>query len=104
MLTYDKFDPINGSNLSSFALDDPAPGTPRQPQGVHAASGQPIYEPDQKWMKNVHCAGLRLKKRAEDAQDLLLWEDGTVAVGMRKLGKGYIVNFGYKSNGRSACS
>ena len=39
-------------------------------------------------------AGLRLKPTSTDCQDLLLWEDGSVAMGLRKLGDGYVVHIG----------
>lgn len=38
--------------------------------------------------------GLRLKATDADCQDLLLWDDGTVAVGRRKMGKGYVIHVG----------
>ncbi len=50
-------------------------------------------------MKDHYLTGLRLKRVAGDAQDLLLWQDGTVAVGMRQLGKGRIIHFGCKEPG-----
>ncbi len=40
--------------------------------------------------------GLSLTKEAPDCVDLLRWSDGSVAVGMRPLGKGFIVNVGAK--------
>ncbi len=40
--------------------------------------------------------GLHLRKIAEDAQDVLLWNDGSVAMGVRPLGKGFIVQVGCK--------
>jgi hypothetical protein len=43
--------------------------------------------------------GLHLEKVADDVHDLLLWKDGTVAAGMRPLGKGYIVDLGAKFTG-----
>ncbi len=46
--------------------------------------------------------GLRMKKVADDAQDLLTWQDGTVAVGMHKIGKGAIIEFGAKGDSGGA--
>ena len=82
------------------------------------APGQTVFESGSV-PPEIHCAGLRLKKMAADCQDLLVWkeegtkengtkEDGTnkngtnkngtkeggTAVGMRRLGKGWIVHFG----------
>lgn len=49
----------------------------------------------------VHCSGFRLKSTGagNNVQTLLQWEDGTTAIGMRRLGKGYIVQFGLDSSG-----
>lgn len=65
------------------------------------APGQTIFAEDY-WTKNTQKAnGLSLRKVADDAQDLMLWKDGSVAVGMRPLGKGFIINVGAKfSNDR----
>lgn len=43
--------------------------------------------------------GMHLKKRAPECQDLLKWEDGSTAVGMRPLGKGWIVHVGAMDTG-----
>ncbi|MGE9296090.1 MAG: hypothetical protein ACQKBV_07385 [Puniceicoccales bacterium] len=48
-----------------------------------------------KW-DGARANGLHLRKVAEDAQDVLLWDDGTVALGIRPLGKGYVVQVGCK--------
>ena len=50
-------------------------------------------------MKSPFITGLRMKKVGADSQDLLTWKDGTVAVGMRKIGKGAIIEFGTKGDG-----
>ena len=41
------------------------------------------------------------EKDADDVQDLLLWNDGTVAAGVRPVGKGFIVELGAKFSGAS---
>jgi hypothetical protein len=38
--------------------------------------------------------GLKLKATQKDCEDLLLWDDGSVALGRRRLGKGYVVHVG----------
>lgn len=43
--------------------------------------------------------GLSLQRVAPEAHDLLLWEDGSVAVGYRALGKGFVVQAGAKFSG-----
>jgi len=63
---------------------------------LRPAPGQTIFIGD-KW-KGGPANGQTLQKTAADCQDLLLWDDGTVAVGMRPLGKGVIVHVGAKSS------
>ena len=47
--------------------------------------------------------GMSLKKASPDALNLLLWSDGSVAIGMRPLGKGWIVHAGVQwSDGNGA--
>ncbi len=53
-------------------------------------------------LNGVTANGLHLKKVAGDVQDLLLWKDGSVAAGMRPLGKGFIVELGAKFAGAKA--
>lgn len=38
--------------------------------------------------------GQRLKANDPDCEDMLLWDDGSVAMGRRKLGRGYVVHMG----------
>ncbi|HEX3133499.1 MAG TPA: beta-galactosidase [Planctomycetota bacterium] len=92
VLTYDTFPPDThgGPPLP------PPPGSANQ--SLAPAPGQTIYTSAALWMSHRD-TGLRLKKVAADTQDLLLWQDGTVAVGMRPLGTGRIIQFGYKEPG-----
>jgi len=77
-----------------------APTPPGSPdQTVLPAPGQEVYAAETAWMKNRSLTGLRLRRTAADDQDLLLWADGSVAVGMRQLGKGRIIQFGCKEPG-----
>ena len=73
-------DPIEGEKVVKSRTIKPAPG-------------QDIFSGD--W-SDVPANGLSLEKVAPDAKDLMLWEDGSVAIGMRPLGKGYIVQIGSK--------
>ena len=66
-----------------------------QTHGLRPAPGQTLFTADY-WKGAPAASGLTLKKVAPDAQDLLLWDDGSVAVGMRPLGKGYVVHVGAK--------
>ena len=65
---------------------------------LQPAPDQPIF--DGSW-KGVRANGLHLTKVAPEAQNLLLWNDGSVAAGLRPLGKGYIVHLGAKFTGKS---
>jgi hypothetical protein len=97
VLTSEKFD-AHGLSMH-FDPKDPNPaGTSAQP--FHPAPGQTLFPKVEPWMTTPYVTGLRMKKIAPDAQDLLVWDDGTVAAGMRKIGKGMIVEMGTKNNGQ----
>lgn len=63
---------------------------------LQAVTGQTMFADS--W-NGLTANGLHLQKAADDVHDLLLWKDGTVAVGMRPLGKGYVVELGAKFTG-----
>lgn len=58
---------------------------------------------DETWFpgswQGVLANGLRLARVAPDAEDLLWWDDGTVAIGRRRLGAGQIIEVGAKFSG-----
>lgn len=58
------------------------------------ASGQSVFAADAWDMNNLFGSGQTLQKQDPACQDLLLWEDGGVAAGMRPLGQGLVVNLG----------
>ena len=62
------------------------------------AHGQSIYTSDA-GKPTIRCAGLRLEPVLQACSALLMWSDGSVAVGMRKLGSGYIIHFGLGVSG-----
>ncbi len=62
-------------------------------KAFHRVPGDKVLGPSGE-ESTTHSGGLRLKKHAPDCQDLLAWEDGSTAVGMRPLGKGWIVHVG----------
>ncbi len=66
---------------------------PQEGQALHPAPGQKLLE-GEPWTSGVRASGLSLKKTAPDCQDLLLWEDGSVAAGVRRLGAGRIFHLG----------
>jgi len=72
-------------------------GNPLQSRTLRPAPGQDIFTGD--WEK-VRANGLTLEKVSPDVQDLMLWEDGSVAIGMRPLGKGHIIQVGCKFTGK----
>ena len=88
------------SRLTGFRVTqiDPltAEGNPTQTRSLKAAPDQDVFTGD--WTKAA-ANGLTLEKTAPDAQPLLLWEDGSIAAGMRKIGKGTIVQIGCKFTG-----
>ena len=97
VLTREHFDAQG--NTQDYPGDANPVGTPAH-LTLHPADGQSIYTKTDDWMNSPYHNGLRMKKREADAQDLLLWKDGTVAVGMRKIGQGAIIEFGCKSGGQ----
>jgi hypothetical protein len=77
-----------------------AGGTPLETRSLRAAPGQAIY--DQVALADLNAAranGLSLQSQASDTHDLLLWSDGTVACGYRRIGKGIIIQLGCKWTG-----
>ena len=60
------------------------------------APGQTVFKPDAWDLKGVKANGLKLRPAAPDCQDLARWEDGSTAIGLRPLGKGYVVHMGLK--------
>ncbi|HEY3332307.1 MAG TPA: beta-galactosidase trimerization domain-containing protein [Capsulimonadaceae bacterium] len=57
------------------------------------ASGQSVFRGD--WLQSARADGLSLRKVALDTVDLATWkDDGSVAIGMRRLGKGQIIQVG----------
>lgn len=61
-------------------------------------SDQTVYQGDT-WTKPTRALGVQLKKVAADCQDLLSWNDGTVAAGMRPVGRGWVVSVGPQIGG-----
>ncbi len=69
-------------------------GNPLTRRELRMAPGQEVFQGDWDHVRDAN--GLSLKKQSPDCQDLLLWADGSVAAGMRRIGKGAIVNLGLK--------
>ena len=81
------------ARVSRYSADGSVPA--EEWHKLKLAPGQSIYRPDN-WRVDLPANGLSLEGEAPDCQDLLLWEDGSVAVGMRALGEGAIVQIGAK--------
>jgi hypothetical protein len=85
---------VTGVSRSTF--------TPSEPYEVadwwrfSFAPGQAVFKAEEWDLKSVTANGLKLRKAAPECQDLALWEDGSTAIGLRPLGKGYVVHMGLK--------
>jgi len=65
---------------------------------LRLAPGQKVFHGDvPDWRYAEQSAGLSLKKIDPACEDLLLWDDGSVAAGVRRLGKGLVFNLGSNS-------
>ena len=65
-------------------------------RGLEVAENQSVIRPEN-WPKEWRRGnGLSLEKTAPECVDLLYWEDGSVAAGIRPLGKGYVIHLGAK--------
>ena len=73
-----------------------AKGEPAETHSIKPASNQKVFSGT--WEAKAN--GLSLRKKADNAQSLMLWDDGSTAVGMRPIGKGFIIEVGCKFVGR----
>ena len=64
-------------------------------QPITPAPGQDIF-PQDDWNGETKPNGLTLQKVAPECRELMLWRNGGVAIGIRPLGKGFIVDVGVK--------
>lgn len=76
------------------ALDQPA-------RHVRLADGQQFLATDP-WNATKTFSGMTLEKQAAECSDLVQWADGTTAVGLRPLGKGFVVATGPNLGGSDA--
>ena len=60
--------------------------------------GQTVFAESAWDEKQLSRLGLHMQKVAPECQDLLVWPDGSVAVGLRKVGQGMVVTIGCKYN------
>jgi len=77
------------SKLTGCKADD----TNRPARKLRVAGGQHILRDNPIWSANP-VQGATLEKQAPECVDLLEWEDGATAIGMRPLGKGFVIQVG----------
>ena len=83
----DPHDKDGAEHARPCGLDDPLPDN-----GIFRIKH---WEENTAYVDNIRYAnGLSLQKVAPDCRDLIKWKDGTTAVGIRPLGKGYIIDMG----------
>jgi hypothetical protein len=78
------------TGISAYKED----GSPENHWKADYAPGQTVFDPAK--LRISRANGLKLKRTDPAARNLILWEDGSVAAGVRKLGKGQVVSLGLK--------
>jgi hypothetical protein len=80
------------SKLTGYAVTS----VNNKPRHMDLVAGQTFFHTDTPdWApENNSQGGLTLQKQDPSCVDLATWDDGTVAVGMRRLGKGMVINLG----------
>ena len=66
---------------------------PQESHLLKLAPQQTVFQ-SKPWDGGVRGSGLSLRRVSPDAQDLMLWEDGSVAAGLRQLGSGSVIHLG----------
>ena len=86
------------SKLTGYAVTSVDSMTSGSNRHLHLAAGQKLFHidaPDSGVVQPTR--GLSLRKEDAGCQDLLQWDDGSIAAGMRHLGKGIVINLGTTS-------
>jgi hypothetical protein len=80
-------------------IDKLAPNGDGMPgRRLHVVPNQVVFDPTTPdWQYAESTAGLSLKKIDPACEDLLQWDDGSIAAGVRHLGKGLVVDLGANS-------
>lgn len=77
-------------------IDPHSPDGQAEWRNLRIAADQPVFR-EADWPEHQRRGnGLSLEKVATECTDLLYWEDGTVAAGLRPVGKGYVIHLGAK--------
>jgi len=90
---------LSGYEVTGISRSEFSPTEPYEIKDWWAftfAPGQTVFKSDDWDLKNIRANGLKLRPTAADCQDLARWEDGSTAIGLRPLGKGYVVHMGLK--------
>ena len=91
------------SRLTGYSVKLPSVGPDGLPSNWGAATavpGQTVLH-DPLWARGANASGQVLTKVAPECRDVLTWHDGSVAMGVRPLGKGYVVDVGYRTDAGS---
>ncbi len=64
---------------------------------LELAKGQKVFDKQLfRRLRSAKATGLMMKAEAPECIDVLKWQDGSTALGLRKLGKGLVVHIGFK--------
>jgi hypothetical protein len=82
-----------------IGMDKLTPGGDGRPDRLlHLVDGQHVFDPSWVGYQYVrHGAGLSLQKWDPACEDLLQWDDGSIAAGLRHVGKGMVITLGSNS-------
>lgn len=90
---------LSGFEVTGISRSGATPGDPQEVADwwkFTFAPGQSVFPAGQWDLRGVKANGLKLRATAPDCQALALWEDGSVAIGLRPLGKGHVLQLGLK--------
>ena len=88
---------LTGYEVVAVDPHDPS-GAPARSRPIYPAPNQSVFSGD--W-SSTKANGLTLRPAAADVRNLMLWDDGSVAIGARRLGKGIVMHVGCKFAGAS---
>ncbi|MGI4789476.1 MAG: beta-galactosidase [Janthinobacterium lividum] len=80
---------LTGYSVKMPAVD--AAGNPTNWGPITAVPGQTVLK-DPIWSRGVNAAGPELTKVAPECQNILTWNNGSIAMGIRPLGKGCVIS------------
>lgn len=89
---------LTGYRVAAIDPHDQA-GNPTRLRRIRSCDETVFRSADWPADRQVHANGLTLEPVAPECRDLIKWEDGSVAAGVRPLGKGKVVHLGLKFGG-----